>query len=156
MPVVAEARRTGCEAGPESGRTARRRLINRPPPGCAAPPASAMWRPHRRRRRRRRPNFKIAVCAGVASSWRPARTARREPAAPSPPPRARRPDPAHEQKVATMLAGDQLDQAPSSIVGRRVEVVWEAAADESNSGEWPIRPTCHALFASSSSARALA
>ena len=40
MPVVAEARRTGCEAGPESGRTARRRLINRPPPGCAAPPAT--------------------------------------------------------------------------------------------------------------------
>ena len=55
--------------------------------------------------------------------------------------------------AAKTTATKASDQVPSSIVGRRVDVVLD---DGVYSGEVPIRPTCPPLFASSSSARALA
>ena len=54
--------------------------------------------------------------------------------------------------AAKTTATKASDQVPSSIVGRRVDVVLD---DGVYSGEVPIRPTCPPLFASSS-ARALA
>ena len=58
-------------------------------------------------------------------------------------------EPSDDQPSSAPSSDDQPDQA-SSIVGRRVEVVWDVAAGESFSGEEPIRPTSPELFASSS------
>ena len=62
--------------------------------------------------------------------------------------RKKKKSPAAAKTTATKAS----DQVPSSIVGRRVDVVLD---DGVYSGEVPIRPTCPPLFASSS-ARALA